>query len=251
MKKKIKKVFSIFRIAKRISKDPHFSIGKIATQTEVNKRPTRTEIINFFLSKTAGKNYLEIGVRNPEDNFNHIVCKNKVSVDPGVEFAENPVDYQLTSDSFFQQLSENKTKLEKNTRFDVIFIDGLHLADQVEKDIHNSLVHLQENGFVILHDCNPPTIFHQRENYGFHNSPAKGYWNGTTWKAFYKFRHEENLYSICFDTDWGVAVLSKTEHPGFNRLELPLANPYFEYLELEKNRKVHLNLADFESWKEI
>ena len=243
-------MFLNFKLAKRISKDPHFSAGKIATQTEVNKRPTRTEIINFFLSKTASENYLEIGVRDPDDNFKHIVSQNKVSVDPGVEFAENPVDYQMTSDVFFRQLSENTTKLKKNTRFDVVFIDGLHLAGQVEKDIRNSLAHIKEDGFIILHDCNPPTIFHQRENYGFHNSPAKAYWNGTTWKAFYKFRHEKNLYSICFDTDWGVAVLSKMERPGFNNLELPIANSYFEYLELEKNRKAHLNLTDFESWKE-
>ena len=63
--------------------------------------------------------------------------------------------------------------------FDVIFIDGLHLADQVEKDIDNALKFIKEDGFIILHDVNPPTEWHARESYLFFNSPAAGAWNGT------------------------------------------------------------------------
>ena len=38
-----------------------------------NVSPSRTEIINFLLSiKQNETSYLEIGVRNPEHNFNHI-----------------------------------------------------------------------------------------------------------------------------------------------------------------------------------
>jgi hypothetical protein len=240
---------SAFKTGKKILKDDYFSNTENLSRAELAKRPTRTEIINFFLSKTPSENYLEIGVRNPDHNFAHISCKQKTSVDPGLEFAENPVDYQMTSDAFFKALSENKTELDSSIRFDVVFIDGLHLAGQVEKDIENSLAYIKDEGFVILHDCNPPTYFHQREDYGFRNSPAKAYWNGTTWKAFYRYRHVENLYSICFDTDWGVGVISKKEHPGFNNLEGPVANSYFEYHELEKNRKEHLNLTDFLEWE--
>jgi hypothetical protein len=28
-------------------------------------------------------------------------------------------------------------------------------ADQVSKDIENSLNHLHHNGFIVMHDCNP------------------------------------------------------------------------------------------------
>ena len=69
--------------------------------------------------------YLEIGVRNPDDNFNRIKAEDKYSVDPGVEFKVNPVDFKLTSDQFFAQLLNGEV-LNQNILFDVIFIDGLH-----------------------------------------------------------------------------------------------------------------------------
>src|SRR5690606_17824114 len=98
---------------------------------------------------------------------------------------------------------------------------------QVDEDIKNSLLYLKDDGFIVLHDCNPPSEFHQRESYEFYNSPAGGFWNGTTWKAFYKYRHQENLYSICFDTDWGVGVISKKAMPLFNSINNPIENHYF------------------------
>lgn len=244
-------IISAFKTGRKIQKDRYFSQTEKISRAELEKRPTRTQIINFFLSKTPSENYLEIGVRNPEHNFAHISCKKKTSVDPGLEFAENPVDYKMTSDAFFKALSRNQTEFDSSIRFDVIFIDGLHLAEQVEKDIGNSLAYIKEDGFVILHDCNPPTYFHQREDYGFRHSPAKAYWNGTTWKAFYKYRHMANLFSICFDTDWGVGVISKKQQPGFNNLKDPVANSYFEFRELDKNRKEHLNLTEFQQWQKL
>jgi hypothetical protein len=156
----------------------------------------------------------------------------------------------MTSDVFFEKLKSNELSgLDNTVKFDVIFIDGLHLADQVEIDIKNSLNYIKEDGFIVLHDCNPPTEFHQREDYYFRNSPARGYWNGTTWKAYYKYRHHKDLYSICFDTDWGVAVLSKKQLPHFNTLIEPIYNPFYEYLVLDKNRQQFLNLIDFNDWK--
>ena len=76
--------------------------------------------------------------------------------------------------------------MDKNIKFNVIFIDGLHVAEQVERDIKNALKYIKDDGFIVLHDCNPPTEFHASETYDFHLSPSQGYWNGTTWKAFYK-----------------------------------------------------------------
>ncbi len=81
--------------------------------------------------------------------------------------------------------------------FDVIFIDGLHLAEQVDRDISNSLKVLKEDGFIVLHDCNPPTEWHAREMYAFYHTPAQGQWNGTTWKAFLKYRNDNSIYSCC------------------------------------------------------
>jgi hypothetical protein len=238
-----------YRIGNSIIKDRFFIETKSISDAEKNKRPSRTEIINFIIGLTSADNYLEIGVRNPENNFNLIESSFKYSVDPGVEFTGNPVDFKLTSDSFFSQLSNNKlVKINSNIKFDLIFIDGLHLAKQVERDIENSLKYIKDDGFIVLHDCNPPTEFHQRESYNFQKSPAGILWNGTTWKAFYKYRCKKEIYSICFDTDWGVGVISKRKMLSFNYLE-EMENNFFEFKELEKNRKKHLNLQPFDKWK--
>lgn len=235
--------------ARAIGFDRNYKNIALLSQKEKSKTPSRTEIINFFLALTNQKNYLEIGVRNPDNNFNRISCLNKFSVDPGVEFLANPVDFKYTSDVFFQKLKNNELELiSKDTSFDVIFVDGLHLAEQVYKDIENSLSFLHDDGFLILHDCNPPSEFHQREDYSFTNSPAGIFWNGTTWKAFYAYRCNENYFSICFDTDWGVGVISKRDFLKFNNLKFN-KNMFFEFNTLDINRKEHLNLISFSEWK--
>jgi hypothetical protein len=250
IKKKIKHFLNKIKIGEKILKDSYFIATKEFTQIEILKTPERSEIINFLLNLTENNNYLEIGVRDPQDNFSKINCRNKYSVDPGIEFKDNPVDFQVTSDDFFELLKENKLdKLDNTIKFDAIFIDGLHLSNQVEKDIQNSLKYIKDTGFIILHDCNPPTAFHQRENYYFRNSPAGGYWNGTTWKAFYKYRHQAGLYSICFDTDWGVGVISKKKYLMFNTIQNEIENEYYEYRLLNENRCKYLNLQLFEEWK--
>lgn len=249
IKKEIVVLLNKIRTGNKIMTDKYFIDTGLKNQIEISKRPRRTEIINFFLSLTESKNYLEIGVRDPNKNFIKIDCKNKYSVDPGIEFIENPVDFKMTSDDFFESLNKNRIDQLFNVKFDVIFIDGLHISNQVEKDIANSLNYIEEDGFIILHDCNPPSEYHQRENYDFINSPAGPFWNGTTWKAFYKFRHKEKLFSICFDSDWGVGVISKNKLPLFNTIEGLIKNEFYEYNLLDENREEFLNLHNFEEWK--
>jgi len=231
---------------KNIFRDPYLKKARALHQQEFLKKTTRTEIINYLVQQTKAEKYLEIGVRNPDHNFNKINCAHKYSVDPGVEYELNPVDFKMTSDDFFTALDNGHLKLEKNIKFDVIFIDGLHISNQVDRDISNALNHISDNGFIILHDCNPPTEFHAREVFSFHNTPAADTWNGTTWKAFYKYRCNRNVSSACIDTDWGIGVITKKTI--FNYLELD-HNPFYEYLILEEHRKEMLNLMDYESFK--
>jgi hypothetical protein len=248
---KVKLLLKKVRIGRSIIEDTCFITSDELTKKEINKSPSRSEIINFLMNLTDVENYLEIGVRTPESNFLKIKCKNKYSVDPGLEYEENPVDFKVTSDVFFKLLEENKLdKIKSDIKFDLIFIDGLHLSYQVEKDIINSLNFIKDNGFIVLHDCNPPTEYHQREDYYFKNSPANILWNGTTWKAFYKFRHFKNLKSICFDTDWGVGVFTKKEVPLFNNIEGKIQNEFYEFDILDKNREHFLNLISFDKWRE-
>ena len=237
-----------YKTGKKLLNDPIYLEGQKKSKIEFEKKVKRSEIINFLLNKINREtNYLEIGVRNPEDNYSKIKSTNKYSVDPGIEFDKNPVDFKMTSDDFFSYLDQDKV-LSKDIRFDVVFIDGLHLAEQVDRDIINSLRYLKEDGFIVLHDCNPPTEWHSRENYYYRMTPAVSEWNGTTWKAFLKWRYDNSVESCCIDTDWGVGVISKKYPIG---RKLRSHNLFFEFKTLDNNREEQLNLMSFDSFKKI
>ena len=215
---------------------------------EALKVPMRSEVLNFLLSlKNGEKKYLEIGVRDPIDNYDLIVADIKYGVDPGVEYEGNPVDFKMTSDAFFEGLGNNSI-LSPEIRFDVIFVDGLHSAEQVNRDIFNSMNYISDDGFVVVHDCNPPTEWHARENYRFSHTPAGYDWSGTTWKAFLKWRCNSCVNSCCIDTDWGIGVLSKGRSIGQAVEE---TNPFFEYKSFATDRTHLLNLIPFDEFKTL
>jgi len=195
----------------------------------------RTQIINNIIEKKGYKNYLEIGVGDGL-HFNSIKCSNKTGVDPGIEWdGENVAKYKITSDEFFNIINSN-------TLYDFIFIDGLHLSYQVEKDIINSLKHLSMDGMIMLHDCNP---FMYESN---HERVIEDYWgqawNGTVWKTIYKLRSSRNdLKVITIDEDEGLGIITRG-----NSITIPFDNPYFEYKLFEKNIKESLGLISYEEY---
>lgn len=184
----------------------------------------RTDIINRIVKKINAKKYLEIGVDNGK-NFQTIRCEYKVGVDPDTDY---PVTYKVGSDDFFNQNQET---------FDVIFVDGLHHADQVYRDIINSLNVLNEGGYIICHDLNPQSEDSQIIPY------RGGAWNGDCWKAFVKLRSERNdLVMFTVDTDHGCGVITRGSQE-ILEIEEPLTYQY-----LEKNRKKLLNLTSPEEF---
>lgn len=244
----VKKVIEYLQTGKGLLNNKFFIEGHQKTTLEWAKPTLRTDVINYLITTLNREiTYLEIGVRNPDHNFNLINAKTKHSVDPGSEFKENPVDFKITSDEFFDRLETNKI-LSKDIKFDIIFIDGLHLATQVDKDITNSLKFIKEDGYIVLHDCNPPTQWHAREEYRYPFTPANGNWNGTTWKAFVKHRQNSGLKSCCIDSDWGVGILSKTQPLGEST---KIDNEFYDYSVFEKNRTESLNLITFDKLQKL
>lgn len=197
----------------------------------------RFDLINEIISINGFDKYLEIGVCDPTVCFDKIVCEKKTSVDPGIDNPDNPVQYKVTSDTFFSMLESNDTEFEKNHKWDVIFIDGLHLADQVYRDITNAINHISDKGIIVMHDCLPPTSFHARENYEINGEfPA---WNGTTWKAYYKALTELSYVDVCvYNSDWGLGIIKKCK-----RRRLPKKNnPFYEYNVMAKDFEREMNV---------
>lgn len=247
MKAILKKYRRYIELGRNLDTNPTIVEAVKKIDEEIKKKPYRYDVINFLLKYLEEKNtqYLEIGVRNPSENFSKIKAFKKYSVDPGIEYKKNPVDFPFTSDVFFNKLKSGKI-LKKDIKFDVIFIDGLHLADQVDRDIKNALDYIKPEGFIVLHDCNPPSEYNAREDYYARMHSLMGSWNGTTWKAFFKFRQNPEVFSCCVDSDWGIGILSKSKDIGNSTL---IKNPFYEFRVLDENRKESLNLVSFDELK--
>jgi len=195
----------------------------------LNIKMNRTDLINYLITKYQFKSYLEIGC-SMNVNFNQINCETKVGVDP-----ERGGTHRMTSDRFFEV---NKIDEVNKTKYDIIFIDGLHIADQVMRDIINSIDCLNTNGIIVLHDCNPPTELHQSW------PMQQGDWNGDAWKAVVHHRQLHNIDLIVGNFDWGCGVLRKK--PNTDPLVLTKWYSDLTYKDLEDNRQRWLRLSSFE-----
>jgi hypothetical protein len=208
----------------------------------------RYDIINKLIKENNFKSYLEIGVRNPAYCFDLIDCETKEGVDPGIEFEANPVKYPYESDTFFEKLESNELDKDPDFKWDIIFIDGLHVSYQVLRDIKNSLKHLSPNGFIVLHDCNPQDIFFAREDYSVNGRPAA--WNGTVWKALHYLRVNSSLDICTLNTDCGCGII-RFENPDKPRPSIEFDNHFYEYNTMSKKRRKDLGLIElheFEDW---
>lgn len=206
----------------------------------------RYDIINF-LSKTYYNHdcsYLEIGTEYPQNCFDLIQSKKKTSVDPSKIDPNIKIDYLMTSDQFFDSVENGKTEFANDHKWDIIFIDGLHLAEQVYKDIQNAVKHC--SGFIILHDCAPSNFYNAHSDYEFFQK-NRHEWNGSTWKAFYKYRTESNLKTYTIYTDYGLGVIDikQTGTP------IELNNPWFEFGKFKQNMKTDLNLISVEEFVDM
>ena len=167
---------------------------------------SKTDSINKLIQDNKYQRYLEIGVAKPEYGYLMVNCAEKECVDPCIsdeyeQFSTPPecLTYCMTSDEMFAQMPEDKN-------YDIIFIDGLHLEEQVDKDIFNSLKHLSENGCIVVHDCLPKEEICQEEQRSVID------WNGSVWKSITKLG-VYGLKYITVDADYGVCIIKAGQMP--------------------------------------
>jgi|GEM_PF-2205388 len=158
----------------------------------------RWEVINELIRIRRYRSYLEIGVGNGVA-FRRVRCEFKVGVDPNPHSAANIC---LTSDEFFKKLFAGELLLGREGLFDIVFIDGLHRANQAYADIVSSLDVLAPDGCIVVHDCRPLS----RQVQAVRRTQA--YWNGDVWKAWVRLRTErDDLHMFCVDTDEGCGII--------------------------------------------
>lgn len=190
---------------------------------------TRTDIINFYIRKYNLKKYLEIGVENGI-NFKQIDCEFKIGVDPKID---SKATHVMTSDKFFEKFN--------HYMFDLIFIDGLHLHEQVYVDYINSRNHLSDNGIIIFHDCLPLTEDAQTREYY-----TGKIWNGDVWKAWIKIRSEcSDREMFIIDTDHGCGIVKNGKN---EKISIDEELTWDSFCSKYKNL---MNVISVDDWKKI
>ena len=174
----------------------------------------RVALVNFFLHKSLQNNsktkYLEIGCANNKLWSSVIVkSENKIGVDP-----EKGGNTRLTSDEFFK----NNT-----SKFDVIFIDGLHTYEQCQKDAINSLNCLNDGGVILFHDFLPL-------NWETEHVPrfVEG-WTGDVWKVAYELSLSKGLLFNIIECDAGVGFLKREKNFTYQKLNSELKDKNFNF----------------------
>jgi hypothetical protein len=196
---------------------------------EWHKYPSRYEIIQETINRKNYKSYLEIGC-DQDELFSKITIEKKIGVDPA-----SGGTVRDTSDNFFKK---------NNEKFDIIFIDGLHEYDQVKKDINNSLIFLNDNGVIFLHDCMPMRFIYQAV------PRATGLWNGDVWKNIVESRTKSEIDTYVVHADHGIGMILKKT----NKKMLNLSINNFKKLKFKDyfyNYKEYLNVVYREDLKNI
>lgn len=203
----------------------------------------RWDIINHLIKQNNYKSYLEIGYYKGW-SFDRVECEKKTAVDPNPcktpeqelytggyvkkEKGTFPIKYpdgvvKSTSDDYFAHISEDKC-------WDIIFIDGLHESSQVDRDIQNSLKHLNPGGTIVMHDCLPTSL--EMVTTG----TKSGEWTGDTYKSFINFTTGGRCNFAVVDTDYGVGIIQNyTGDPQSAKLD-------YSFEDFIKNRSDLMNV---------
>lgn len=167
------------------------------------------------------KTYLEIGVSEGV-TLNAVNVETKTGVDPDFQF-----DWQashdgthtrllpLSSDAFFAQ-----EPIE--SRFDLIFIDGLHTYDQTYRDLQNALLHSHPGTVILIDDTIPFDAYSccrdqdeavqlRAQSTGITNAM----WHGDTYKIMLLIHLFHTAYQYCTLVDQGnpQTILWRAKEP--------------------------------------
>lgn len=198
----------------------------------------RWDVINKLLERSSSRSYLEIGVAKGACGA-RVRARKKWGVDPKPALVARRYYHKIfvqTSDAFFRSLPSA-------VHFDVVFIDGLHHADQVYRDVLNSLRHLNANGTIVLHDCNPLTEDDEAV------PRRQSHWNGNCWKAVAELRRvHRGVRAFVINADQGLGVVVKKPGEVPPLRAMTTSAMALKFSDLKKQRTRLLGLVPVERW---
>ncbi len=195
----------------------------------------RYDILNHLARKYNLQRYIEIGQNDPTQNFDKVICRYKVSVDPDPKAGAT---FQMTSDEFFKnriELMRGSVIADKNEIFHLIFSDGLHSWEQCQMDFCNAMEILSLDGWLAIHDTSPA-----EESLTHFPRDKKGSWNGSTYKFAAKLK-AIGCDVVTVAEDHGVTLVRKTDLRPSGVCDIS-----WDYFNA--NRKELLNLISFDEF---
>jgi Methyltransferase domain len=217
----------------------------------------RLEIIQMLMKQKKRNNYLEIGVFNGHIFF-RIRSTFKLAVDPDFRFDQirktgkailNPYNFynqyfQKTSDDFF---SQDAPAVLADKKIDIALVDGMHEYQFALRDVENILNYMDDDGVIIMHDCNPQTKEAASTFAEWKANSFAGIWNGDVWKSVVHLRSLRNDINVfVLDCDHGLGIVTRKKPTQMLPYTQEAIND-FTYEDFNANRQKWLNLkpADY------
>jgi|694.fasta_scaffold116267_3 hypothetical protein len=201
----------------------------------------RGEFIKNIAERRQIKKYLEIGIEHdPKAPYRLLSIDKKISVDID---PSTGADFIMTSDNFFNSLNEGRLQnLEKNYKWDIIFIDADHNAQSVYRDLINSIEHLDDDGIIFMHDVLPIGYERTLEKPVRMNNLVIPIMNSDAWKVFQCILKERADLHACtvVDSLAGLGLVMKCKDKNRKLLEKN-ANMFLQYSEIERDMRYFMN----------
>jgi hypothetical protein len=144
--------------------------------------------LNFLAEKLGAKSYLEIGVHRGRTFF-HTNVAMKHAVDPKFKF--DPAEFENENTRFFAMTSDDYFRNHADGRkFDLVFLDGLHVFEQTFRDFCSALTLTHDRSVIVIDDTYPSDVYSAcpdlagaslRKEYG---GTGRG-WHGDVFKMVY------------------------------------------------------------------
>ncbi len=223
----------------------------------------RIDVLQQLLDQRPQATYLEIGVQRGNVLLN-LRASRKIAVDPefqisrlqrwtsGLTNRSNLANeyFEMTSDAFFAQHAE-----ALRGGIDVAFVDGLHTHEQAHRDVCNVLEYLNNDGVIVMHDCNPMSAAAAQfatsaEEADRNGVPGwTGEWTGDVYKAILQLRAERSDLNTCvLDCDYGLGIVRRGTPDSPLKMSLEqIASMTYE--EFARRRTELLNLRSPETFR--